>query len=429
MHIVETSDLNDVAKLLNSNGGDWGYVTLVIQKGERDTKRWQEVFNKMRRLHMIPIVRVATAPMGDVWEKPSLDEIDGWVSFFNSLNWVIKNRYITVGNEPNHAKEWGGELNPKEYATYLKTFSDKLRAASDDYFIMPSGFDASAGNTRDTMDEEKYISLMLKTEPKLFDNIDGWASHSYPNPGFAGSEDGAGRGSVRTYLWEIGYLKSLGLTRNLPVFITETGWVHNAERITSYLNPSDLGSKFETAYKYAWNSPEVVAVTPFVFSYQDNLFDMFSWKKRDGTFYDFYYQVQALGKIKGNPVQEDKGEIISVVTPALGNTDNSFYSLMFVRNTGQAIWEKGNLRVKSEKGQDFEIVSFLPHSMEPGQIGIISIKGKLQNEPGSYKDSFTLFNKKPISQKYSFEVKVIPFVTIRTIIEDFKNFKNFADKR
>ncbi len=422
IHVVDTSDLDGVAKLLNSNGGDWGYVTLVIQKGERDTRRWQEVFDKMRRLHLIPIVRVATAPQGDIWEKPSPDEIDGWVSFFNSLNWVIKNRYITIGNEPNHAKEWGGEINPKEYATYLKTFSGKLKAASSDYFIMPSGFDASAGNTFNTMNEERYVSLMLNAEPNLFDNIDGWASHSYPNPAFSGSEDGVGRGSVRTYLWETGYLKSIGVTKNLTVFITETGWVHNAGRIPSYPNPSDLGAKFETAYKYAWNGPAVAAVTPFVFSYQDNLFDMFSWKKRDGTFYDFYYAVQALSKIKGSPIQEDKGEIISAITPALGNTGNSFYSLIFVRNTGQTIWEKSNLHVKSEKGSDFEVASFLPHAIEPGQIGIISVKGKLQKEAGYDKDSFTLFSDKSVSSPYSFEVKVIPFITIQIIIEDAKNF-------
>src|SRR5258706_9781542 len=81
MHIVDTSDLDKVSKVINSNTGDWGYVTLVIQKGERDTRRWQAVMDKMRELHLIPIVRIASAPVGEVWEKPSVDEIDGWVSF------------------------------------------------------------------------------------------------------------------------------------------------------------------------------------------------------------------------------------------------------------------------------------------------------------------------------------------------------------
>ncbi len=39
MHIVDTNDkdLDAVAKLVNSGSGDWGYVTLVIQKGERNS--------------------------------------------------------------------------------------------------------------------------------------------------------------------------------------------------------------------------------------------------------------------------------------------------------------------------------------------------------------------------------------------------------
>ncbi len=423
IHVVDAGDLDSVAKLTNSNGGDWGYVTLVIQKGERDTRRWQEVFDKIRRLHLIPIVRVATAPDGDIWEKPSLDEIDGWVSFFNSLNWVIKNRYITVGNEPNHAKEWGGQINPAEYATYLKTFSSKLKSASDDYFVMPSGFDASATNSRDSMDEATYLARMVASEPDLFNNIDGWASHSYPNPNFSGSADGVGRGSVRTYLWELDYLKTLGVTKNLPVFITETGWAHDADgRIPGNINSKDLGAKFEEAYKYAWNSPNVVAVTPFVFSYQDNLFDMFSWKKRDGSFYVFYYSVQNLQKTKGAPIQDDKGEIISALTPQIGNTNNDFYSILFVKNTGQAIWDKEDIRVASEKIGNFEIVSSFPKKIEPGEIAIISVKGKLPQEQGYYKDSFTLIGRYAITPKYSFEVKVIPFVTLQTIVENAKSF-------
>src|SRR3989344_492451 len=104
IHILDENDLEDAAKLVNSGGGDWGYVTFVIRSDERDSKRWQKVFDKMRRLHLIPIVRIATNQMEDGWEKPSFDEIDGWVSFLSSLNWVVKNRYVVIGNEPNHAK-------------------------------------------------------------------------------------------------------------------------------------------------------------------------------------------------------------------------------------------------------------------------------------------------------------------------------------
>jgi hypothetical protein len=139
IHILDENDLEDAAKLVNSSGGDWGYVTLVIRKDERDSQRWQKTFDKMRRLHLIPIVRIATIQVNSHWEKPVQGEIDGWVSFLNSLNWVIKNRYVIIGNEPNHAAEWGNELNPQEYADYLSTLSEKLKNESGDFFILPAG--------------------------------------------------------------------------------------------------------------------------------------------------------------------------------------------------------------------------------------------------------------------------------------------------
>ncbi|MDO8550916.1 MAG: hypothetical protein Q7S39_12315, partial [Ignavibacteria bacterium] len=60
MHIVDTSDLGDIAKLVNSNGGDWGYVTIVLSDGERNHDRWQLLFDEMRRRHLVPIIRLAT---------------------------------------------------------------------------------------------------------------------------------------------------------------------------------------------------------------------------------------------------------------------------------------------------------------------------------------------------------------------------------
>jgi len=43
IHIAEMTDLKDAAALVNSQNGDWGYVTLVIQDGDRNTGKWQEL--------------------------------------------------------------------------------------------------------------------------------------------------------------------------------------------------------------------------------------------------------------------------------------------------------------------------------------------------------------------------------------------------
>jgi len=378
IHILDENDLTDAANLVNSSGGDWGYVTLVIRKDERDTKRWQEIFNKMRRLHLIPIIRIATRQQGGGWEKPNPDEIDGWVSFFNSLNWVIKNRYIVIGNEPNHASEWGGEINPEEYSDYLFAFSQKLKNASSDYFILPGGLDASAPNSKQTLGEEEFLKRMIIKNPDIFLYLDGWTSHSYPNPEFSGSQDETGRGSVRTFEWEINFLKSLGVSKDLPVFITETGWAHNMEGTNdNFQDTESIAQKLKTAYQTAWNNDDIVVVTPFILNYQDVPFNKFSWKKTDKSFYSFYYEIKDLAKPKGEPIQIVSVDVLTLLIPPIIPTDEGRKGLAFIKNNGQSIWE-ANERILSEyHGFEIELKPYsILRKIEPGEktIAIVAIK-------------------------------------------------------
>jgi hypothetical protein len=369
IHILQEADLEDAARLVNSSGGDWGYATLVIRKDERDVKRWQRIFDKMRKIHLIPIVRVATRQQKDLWEKPSINEVDGWVNFLNSLNWVIKNRYVIIGNEPNHAKEWGGEINPQEYADYLENFSKKLKEASNDFFILPAGLDASAPNDKLHMSEHEFLKRMIKHKRSIFDYIDGWTSHSYPNPNFSGSERATGRGTIKTFEWENTYLKSLGVGKDLPVFITETGWAHNMEgNVLGYKLPSTIAKNFKNAFESTWKDERIVAITPFVLNYQEAPFDIFSWKKKDGTFYDFYYEIQKISKIRGEPVQINTSEAVSIIFPPIIKKDNNKYGIAYIKNTGQAIWKPRKLQLvqEGEKNIEIEPISLFA-IVEPGK--------------------------------------------------------------
>src|SRR3989344_9644496 len=87
-------DLQETAELVNASGGEWGYVTVVIQENDRDTKKWQELFDHLREDKIVPIVRLATNPEGAAWRKPNKEDVDGWVQFLESLNWVSKHRYV-----------------------------------------------------------------------------------------------------------------------------------------------------------------------------------------------------------------------------------------------------------------------------------------------------------------------------------------------
>ena len=378
IHILDENDLPDAANLVNSTGGDWGYVTLVIRSDERDTARWQRVFDKMRRLHLIPIIRVATRQQGGGWEKPKLDEIDGWVSFFNSLNWVIKNRYLVIGNEPNHASEWGGKINPEEYSDYLFIFSQKLKIASPDYFILPGGLDASAPNSKVTLGEEEFLKRMIIKNPEIFLYLDGWTSHSYPNPDFSGSQDDKGRGTVTTFEWELRLIKSLGIAKDLPVFITETGWAHDMQGLdTSLSDTGSIAQKLKTAYQTAWSNEKVVAVTPFILNYQDEPFDKFSWKKRGGDFYSFYYEIKDLAKPKGEPIQIVSVDVLTLLFPPIIPTDEGKKGLALIKNNGQSIWE-ANVRILSQyHGFEIELNPYaIFRKIEPGEktIAIVAVK-------------------------------------------------------
>jgi len=305
IHIVNENDLENAAKLVNSQGGDWGYVTIVISENERNVEKWNRIFDDMYKLHLIPIIRIATKAEGNIWKKPRLEEALLWADFLSNLNWVTKNRYVILFNEPNHAKEWGGTIDPKEYAEIVSSFSASLKEKSEDFFILPAGFDASAPNSKETMDEVVFLKSMINAKPDIFSALDGWVSHSYPNPGFNGKAEAKGRGSIATYLWELEMLKNLGVSKNLPVFITETGWPHS-EGLTvnsHYYDSSTIAEFIKKTAEIVWNDPNIVAITPFILNYQSVPFAHFSWQKvGEEGFYPHYEAYRTLPKQAGNPL-------------------------------------------------------------------------------------------------------------------------------
>lgn len=305
IHIVDENDLIDAAKLVNSSGGDWGYVTMVVTDDDKNIDNWQKKLDLIRSLHLIPIIRLATHPVGDTWEKPKVEDAQAWTEFLSNLYWVSKNRYIIIFNEPNHASEWGGDISPSEYTQILTAFSQSLKKASPDFFILPAGLDASAPRGNSTMDEVEFIREMILTQPDVFSYIDGWTSHSYPNPGFRGSVSDSGRGTLMTYLWELEILKSFGQNFNFPVFITETGWPHMEGIPTNrnYYNADYLKGLINEAAQTVWTDTQVVAITPFILNYQAYPFANFSWRKvNEESFYPYYDTYKALPKISGKPL-------------------------------------------------------------------------------------------------------------------------------
>lgn len=407
IHLISATpdEASPAAQLVNSSGGDWGYVTVLIKSSDRSEDKWQTIFNDFRRRHLIPIVRLTSQPEGAFWKRPYEGEEVAWADFLDKLVWPVKNRYVTIYNEPNQGQEWGGSVDAGDYATTLDKTITALKNKNTDFFVLNAGLDASAPEKAPLFqDEASFLKQMNSAVPGIFEKLDGWVSHSYPNPGFIGSPTATGRGTVTTWEWELNQLKSLGANKNLPVFITETGWKHAEGKIDNYNYPS--AEKVAGFYKYSfdntWNNPKIVAITPFLLTYQDEPFDHFSFKKYTGepqddkilgiSYPDYYPQFETLFKLNkkaGLPVQDQKAELSKGgIFSSLVTSEDYFIPLTF-KNTGQSIW--------SERDQ----IS-LQATINPVAQGIepVVLPKEIKIEPGG-EYTFVLHLKGPPLGKYT----------------------------
>ncbi|HKZ34481.1 MAG TPA: DUF5667 domain-containing protein [Patescibacteria group bacterium] len=397
IHTVDGSLIEKASDLVNSSGGDWGYVTVVIRKDQRDVSRWQPFLDTLDSLHLIPIVRLATLPNGDTWEKPMSEDAKDWATFLNSLSWPVKNRYVIVYNEPNHAKEWGGEIQPSAYAIVLNETIQALKEENPDFFVLNAGFDASAPSlSHFSLDEYAYLLEMEREVPGIFLLIDGWSSHSYPNPEFSGSPTASGRGTVQGYKHEIQFLKQrFGV--ELPVFITETGWQHTVDgyKNGARLSPQTVATYVSQAFRTTWNDPFVVAVTPFALGYFQEPFNRFSFLKEDGSAYPQFDELKKVSKKEGSPAVNtlDKAEFLALDTPDTLLSGKPYEASVRVRNTGNTTWreEKGyRLYGFYEDGETLVDMPLPMSIVQPGKEQTFSFLLYAPFEPQTYTWKFSV---------------------------------------
>lgn len=314
IHILFPSELNEASNLVNSTDGQWGYVTIPIQTTDKDLKKWQIFMDEAREKKLIPIVRLATEPLysnTSVWRKPDEADIIDFANFLNSLEWPVENRYVIIYNEVNRFDEWGGEApNPQRYGELLSFAYDTFKRRSGDFYIIMGGLDNASPNDRvKYMDNLVFIREMLASNPDLVSKMDGFSSHSYPNPAFSQPPSSTKQVGTATYKYEYDLLNQ-NTDRKIPAFITETGWISDNlsdERVSSYYN---------TAYKDVWgqDKDKIVAITPFLLNSTGGQFENFSFIV-NGEKSMHYESTKNIGKTSGAPLlAEVKGiEIKPVV--------------------------------------------------------------------------------------------------------------------
>jgi len=385
IHIVDENDLPEAAALVNSSGGEWGYVTVVIREDERDVARWQKAFDQMRRLKLIPIVRIATKMNHSYWEVPKIEEANNWAGFLNSLNWPIKKRYVVLFNEPNHAKEWGGIIDPSGFAKITRHYYETFKRFSKDFFIMQGAIDLAAPNSPETMEASRFFNLMHTADNFIFTLFDGLASHSYPNPGFLGNASDIGKTSIKGYKWELNYLSGFGMTSDIPIFITETGWINEKENIEE---------NYKKAFEEIWTDKQIIAITPFLLNYEEPPFDIFSWKNpKTREFLPHYYSIQKIAKQKGQPVQIHSFEFIghNIAEYLVGDSEYSFSIIL--KNTGQSIWNhEDGFKLIASSTMDIQNIKLGSlNNIEPNQTTEIPIKIITKEPRGIHTISFSFY--------------------------------------
>ena len=287
VHILEPEEIGRVFELL-PNGG---YVTVPIRLDQLQKDRWQQFFDSAADASLIPILRLATRFDGTNWTRPTRRDTVSLAQFLSSLDWRADELRIIAFNEPNHAAEWGGAVDPNDYGETLAFLVNWFRTEPRKYLILSAGLDVAARDTATSLSGYAFLKQLIGTYPDTITKLDGWASHAYPNPHFSGSPYDDHRQSVRSYEYELGYLSRV-LEKELPVYITETGWdgTQRSEEI--------IAKNFTIAYDDVWNPDDrVAAVTPFILSAQDGPFVSFSLIGRDDKPTALFETIQSLATL------------------------------------------------------------------------------------------------------------------------------------
>lgn len=277
IHVLNTGELSKVSQLFTvpAPSETWRYITIPFTLEDiRRLDEWQRFFKAAREQRIIPIVRIATKFEKGAWAIPTRYDVVQLAQALDTLEWPTDKRYVIMFNEVNHAKEWGGKIDPAGYARILRFASQWFKAQSPEYQVLPAAMDLAAPDGRETRSAFAYFDGMLATDSEVFADIDYWNSHSYPNPGFSAPPYAKGVNSLWGFGHELTYIKNK-TGRDLQVFITETGWANNAK------TRRWLEVYYTYALQHIWSDPRVVAVTPFVLKGDPGPFAEFGFLDRN----------------------------------------------------------------------------------------------------------------------------------------------------
>ena len=148
IHILHPQEISQVRQLFseqNTNKHTPVYVTIPYSLA--DTKKaedWQLFFKQSKEVNVIPIVRLTTAFEKNTWKVPSRSDVVLLLDSLDKMEWPQPERHIIVFNEVNHAKEWGGQISPRTYASILEFTANWAHTQAHPYVVLPAALDLAA---------------------------------------------------------------------------------------------------------------------------------------------------------------------------------------------------------------------------------------------------------------------------------------------
>ncbi len=280
VHVLHPGEVQQVAEAFQEyRTDDPIYVTLpfTLQDMTR-LPEWQEAFRVAKEKNIVPLVRVTTRfdVEKNAWIVPTRQEMIQMVVSMNVLDWPQEQRHVILFNEPNHAAEWGGQVNPEQFADVSVFLAKWFATEPYEYVLLPAAADLAAPNGLITMEAFTFWERALAAQPQFLEHFDAWNSHSYPNPAFTAPPSARGKNSLRGFEHELALLAKYS-DRDWPVFITETGWRETRQ------NRSVLGRYYQTAHRDIWSHTQVVAVTPFLWQGAPGPFAEFSMRTAESA--------------------------------------------------------------------------------------------------------------------------------------------------
>lgn len=294
LHLLSPDEVEGAAKIINSSGGDWGYVTIPMRANDRNLETWEKFMIKCRELHIIPIIRLASFQISEKWDAPDEYSLIDFANFLDQLSWPTENRYVIIYNEPNHKNEWGGFVYPSEYARVLDRAVSIFHAKDPDFFVITGGMDSSAPDSFESLNTYAYFQEMDRAVPGIFKKVDGMSFHSYGNPAFSTRPNLSSKVNVNSFRFELDFLqKKFGATPK--IFLTEAGWRRD---LTGETRAVEF---YQFALSSVWTR-DVVAVTPFLYFAGEGPFKGFSFLDQDKKEYRFAQTYTNYPKTAGQPL-------------------------------------------------------------------------------------------------------------------------------